>query len=612
MHRPNDGNLVDVLCRPGKQLADLNAAFAVSLETEWGWKSSTGFAFCSQVLRQLFPGMFQQRGLRIKRVDMRGSTIEEEMNDPFRARRKVRGPRRKITNLFLDCIVVGHQVITQVKQAAEAQGCQPPVPALKSDWIQSPIDAFVLTRLNKNDLVPSPAADKRVLIRRAYFKLTGLPPSPSEVAAFVQNQELDAYQELIERLLRSPHYGEKSARQWMDIARYSDTKGYVYAREERFWVHAWVYRDWLVKALNQDMPYDRFLLLQIAADQVATSPADLAAMGFLTLGRRFLGVTHDIIDDRIDVVTRGTMGLTVSCARCHDHKFDPVPTEDYYALYGVFQNSIERLEPLETDDRIDQGFAKQLKSRADQLQNAMSRRRSEAAQRIRERIDDYLIAQLEIHKYPEEGFDQVFAADDVLPAYVRRWRDYLNQAEKQNDNVFVAWRKFRSIKDKQFTSEAIKVCRQLQSQKAERVDPRVAAVFAEPPGDMHEVAKRYAQLFDDFRQQMAAKDPAKPDPPRDDPLWKVLFDDHSPCQVPHKSIVNNDRYFPTNVCEELWKLQKNVDRLLIDSPHALQYGLLLRDRKTITDARVFKRGNPASLGPKCCIQRTRLRYHAGS
>src|SRR5690606_8713611 len=110
---------------------------------------------------------------------------------------------------------------------------------------------------------------------------------------------------LIDRLLESPHYGEHWGRYWLDVARYSDAKGYVYAREHRFWVHAWSYRDWVVKALNDDMPYDRFLLLQLAADQAAPNePEHLAAMGFLTLGRRFLGVTHDIIDDRIDVVTR--------------------------------------------------------------------------------------------------------------------------------------------------------------------------------------------------------------------------------------------------------------------------------------------------------------------
>src|SRR4029453_19333056 len=172
------------------------------------------------------------------------------------------------------------------------------------------------------------------------FDLTGLAPTDEEVAAFINDTAPQAYSRLVDRLLASPRYGEQWARHWLDVARYSDTKGYVYAREEKMWVHATSYRDWVVRALNEDMPYDRFLMLQIPADQVASpNSPDLAAMGFLTLGRRFLGVTHDIIDDRIDVVTRGTLGLTVACARCHDHKFDPIPTRDYYSLAGIFAST---------------------------------------------------------------------------------------------------------------------------------------------------------------------------------------------------------------------------------------------------------------------------------
>ncbi len=203
------------------------------------------------------------------------------------------------------------------------------------------IDAYIQKELAQHGLKPAPRADARTLIRRAHFDLTGLAPSDLSDTSDLSDQ---AYAALVDALLSSPHYGEQWARHWLDVARYSDTKGYVYAREEKNWVHATPYRDWVVRALNEDMPYDRFLLLQIAADQVVPPKSpDLAAMGFLTLGRRFLGVTHDIIDDRIDVVTRGTLGLTVACARCHDHKFDPIPTRDYYALYGVFQSSAEAL-----------------------------------------------------------------------------------------------------------------------------------------------------------------------------------------------------------------------------------------------------------------------------
>ncbi|HEU5118039.1 MAG TPA: DUF1549 domain-containing protein, partial [Isosphaeraceae bacterium] len=286
----------------------------------------------------------------------------------------------------------------------------------QQNWIKTPVDRFILARLEAEGLSPSPPADRRTLIRRLSYDLTGLPPSPQEVDSFVQDPAPDAYERLVDRLLDSPHYGEQWARHWLDVARYSDTKGYVYAREEGDWVHAWVYRDWVVQALNQDMPYDRFLLLQLAAEQVADDPADLAAMGFLTLGRRFLGVTHDIIDDRIDVVTRGMLGLTVACARCHDHKYDPIPTSDYYALYGVFRNGSEQLVPAGNfQDRLkgDDPFAVGLRERQSALHDRMTRERAAAADRVRARITDYLLAQFELEKYPEEGFDQVFAESDI-------------------------------------------------------------------------------------------------------------------------------------------------------------------------------------------------------
>ncbi len=148
--------------------------------------------------------------------------------------------------------------------------------------------------------------------------------------------------------MASPHYGERWARHWLDYSRYADTKGYVFT-EDRKYPFAYKYRDWVVRALNEDLPYDEFLIRQIAADRLPTAsdPGTLAALGFLVLGRRFLNVKPDIIDDRLDVLCRTTLGLTVTCARCHDHKFDPISTKDYYALYGVLDSTIEPKEPAD-------------------------------------------------------------------------------------------------------------------------------------------------------------------------------------------------------------------------------------------------------------------------
>src|SRR5262245_45098492 len=199
-----------------------------------------------------------------------------------------------------------------------------------------PIDAFLAAKLKESGLTFAAEADRRTLIRRLSFDLTGLPPTPQEVSAFLADHRPDAYERLVDRLLASPAYGERWGRHWLDVARYADTKGYVFTDERRF-PYSYTYRDYVIRALNDDLPYDRFVTEQLAADQLplGEDKRPLAAMGFLTLGRRFLNNTHDIIDDRIDVTMRGLQGLTVACARCHDHKFDPIPQKDYYSLYGV-------------------------------------------------------------------------------------------------------------------------------------------------------------------------------------------------------------------------------------------------------------------------------------
>jgi mono/diheme cytochrome c family protein len=222
---------------------------------------------------------------------------------------------------------------------------KPALPSVKqAGWPANPVDYFILAKLEERGLQPNPPADGRTLLRRLKVDLLGLPPTYEEVAAFETDTAPNAYARLVERYLASPQYGERWARHWLDVARYADTKGYVF-QEERKYPYAYTYRDYVVKAFNDDLPFDRFILEQLAADRlVATGAAERqaqAAMGFLTLGRRFLNNVHDIIDDRIDVVSRGLMGLTVACARCHDHKYDPIPQKDYYSLYGVFASSVE-------------------------------------------------------------------------------------------------------------------------------------------------------------------------------------------------------------------------------------------------------------------------------
>ena len=208
----------------------------------------------------------------------------------------------------------------------------------------SPVDAFILSRLGGQRLAPP--ADKRTLLRRATYDLIGLPPSPEEVDAFLADQSPEAFTKVVERLLASPHYGEQWGRKWLDVVRYADTAG---ENSDHPLPHAWRYRNWVIKAFNEDKPYDEFIREQIAGDLLAASgpPGQFAdrviATGYLAIARRF---GHDIdkdmhltLEDTIDTLGKSVLGLTLGCARCHDHKNDPVTARDYYGLYGIFEST---------------------------------------------------------------------------------------------------------------------------------------------------------------------------------------------------------------------------------------------------------------------------------
>jgi hypothetical protein len=229
-----------------------------------------------------------------------------------------------------------------------------------------------LGKLERTGLTPSPEADKRSLIRRVTFDLTGLPPTPDEVQSFLADRNPGAYERLVQRLLDSPRFGERMASMWLPLARYAEDQAHQVGDDTKFFYpNAFKYRDWVIGAFNRNLPFDRFIKLQLAADHYlgvkatgarevveeslpevsadakalkVTDPADLAALGFLGLGPKYynrdkLDVMTDEWEDRVDTVTRAFLGLTVSCARCHNHKFDPITTEDYYALAGVFAST---------------------------------------------------------------------------------------------------------------------------------------------------------------------------------------------------------------------------------------------------------------------------------
>ncbi len=218
------------------------------------------------------------------------------------------------------------------------------------------LDAFIAAKLHEQQLPAAAVADPRTLVRRLSLDLTGLPPTPQQIAAFVNDPSESAWRELVEQLLAAPAYGERWARLWLDVARYAEDQAHIVGEDASLtYPNAWHFRDWVIRALNQDLSYAQFIRLQLAADLYEGSEsANLAALGFLGLGPKYydrgqLFVMAEEWEDRVDVVSRGLLGLTVACARCHDHKYDPIRTEDYYGLAGIFASTEMFNRPLSAE-----------------------------------------------------------------------------------------------------------------------------------------------------------------------------------------------------------------------------------------------------------------------
>lgn len=316
---------------------------------------------------------------------------------------------------------------------------KPTVPAPKDkNWAQTPVDNFILAKLDAKGLTPNPIADKRTLIRRATFDLIGLPPTPEEVEAFINDKSPEAFAKVVDRLLASPHYGERWGRHWLDVARYSDTKGMVRRnREDPRSPYAWTYRDYVIKSFNDDKPYNIFVIEQLAADKLPATkanPTNLTALGFLTVGERFMGMQQDVLNDRIDVVTKGFLGLTVSCARCHDHKFDPIPTKDYYSLHGIFASTVEPpVEPIIQKIPNTPEYKDYYKQRADlEAKKDEIETKFQAARRNRDR-DQLRILQRE----QRENASQVAKLEITHPGAVVRAMSMQDAARPRNSPVFI-------------------------------------------------------------------------------------------------------------------------------------------------------------------------------
>jgi hypothetical protein len=481
-------------------------------------------------------------------------------------------------------------------------------------WAANPVDRFILASLHQNGLQPSPAAERHTLLRRVTYDLTGLPPTPEELDAFLADASADAFATVVDRLLASPAYGEHWGRHWLDVARYADTKGYVFFEENNFpW--SYTYRDYVIRAFNEDLPYDRFIVEQLAADRLplGDDKRALAAMGFLTLGARFMNNPHDVIDDRIDVVTRGLLGLTVSCARCHDHKFDPIPTADYYALYGVFAGSQEPTvppllgPPPQTPEYA--AFAAELAAREAKLREFVVAKHAELVSGARRRAGEYMLAARELGRQPDtDDFMLIADGGDCNPKMVLRWLVFLRNSRKQNDPVFAPWHALAELPEAEFAARAGSVVASFGGGGATApADPAVLAALAAPPvQSMADVAARYGTLFREVDQEWQAAvrqcattgqpaPTALPDPTRE-PLRRALYGPDAPAGIPVPA-VGDLTLLPDRASQDVLKqLLKAVETHRATGPGAPPRAMSLVDAPSPYEPRVFQRGNPNNLG----------------
>ena len=381
----------------------------------------------------------------------------------------------------------GEQIETPIDVAAKTHWSFLPLspPKLRSNL--HPIDELVARQQRLAKATPVSVANTRDLIRRMTYDLHGLPPTVAQLQT-----PADEMQHLISELLSSPRYGERWGRHWLDVARYSDAKdGVLMYGDARIRPFAYTYRDYVIRAFNQDKPWNQFIREQLAADQLdlpAHSP-DLAAMGLLTLGRLFDANIHDVIDDQIDVVSRGFLGLTTACARCHDHKFDPIPTADYYSMYGIFASSEEPILRPRIADVTETGraFEDKYQQKLRQILERQSFLHQRTLQEVRSRTTQHFVkvATTEPDNAETTIFFLSLTPEQARPSITYAWRQYIAQHNFSADPVFGPWHDLMR-----------EPTLRPQHWREQGVDDRlISALVAANPQTPHEVAAVYGELI---------------------------------------------------------------------------------------------------------------------
>ncbi len=507
------------------------------------------------------------------------------------------------------------------------------VPEPDTERYFSDIDPFVAKGLASRGLRMTESIGRQQWIRRATIDLTGVPPTWDEVQTFVNDSSTKAYERLLDRLLESPAYGQRWGRHWLDIARYADTHGGSAIGFTSF-PFSYAYRDYVIHAFNEDKPYDRFLTEQIAADQLGLAENDpsLAALGFLTVGMQYRN-HNDVIDDQIDVVTRGLMGLTVACARCHDHKFDAISTVDYYSLYATLaSSSIPEILPVVGEMPQTTGTNEyQRKLRDLQMEyDDMACDQSEVMRsRLRMQVGLYL---RELAKgTPEQDLSTGFLSyrtDDVRPLVLNRWRTYLSSMPA-DDPVFGSWRTLSQMKSENFGMLAAAWIQSREKENQESLKPKeMHGLRAKPPQwnprvleslakkmpqSMSDVADAYGELFAAVHQEWqqalkqtsleaVSQESVVPDEdskhlqvnsPVHRQLRRHLIGKNTPTKLPDDQAVE---LLNRTISDALSGKQSAIHELHLSSAGSPPRAMVLHETSQPKDFFVFLRGNPLTRG----------------
>ncbi len=475
-------------------------------------------------------------------------------------------------------------------------------------WVKNDIDNFIVAKLESKNMYPNKLADKRTLIRRATFDLIGLPPTPEEVKAFLADDSANAYEKLIDRLLASPQYGERWGRYWLDVARYADTKGEVNGQREDFhYPYAYTYRDYVIKAFNDDKPYDQFIMEQLAADRMnVKDKTSLAALGFITLGNRFDNQQNEIINDRIDTVTKGFQALTVACSRCHDHMFDPLPTEDYYALHGIFMSSTEPKEkPLITDVNEKtpeyQAYQMQRAKLENDLQEFYRKDVGEFLGDMRKNAGMYLAIIDEAKGKPQSEVGALVRKHKLNQEAVRIWQNLL-RGRRQNDPVLGPYHEFARLSDSEFATKSKEISTRIaaNADKRKPINPFIANQFRGVyPTSMAQVAAIYGRAFNTVEtrwQEVSARNPkakALPDPNQEAVRMAIIpgaRNNEDPLEALRRAL-------PRNLQGRETRLRSAISQLEGSHPGAPARAMVINDSESPKDSYVFIRGEAGSRGP---------------